>query len=577
MGNMLRLEHRNDISGFTREFTVETANNRLRRTRIGETDYNYSFDAGGNMRSETTSRHFEWNHSDQMKAFRTQTDGAEPSIYAHYLYDAAGQRAKKLVRKQGGQIEVTHYVDGMFEHHRWASGTQGGENNQVHVMDDMQRVALVRIGVAHPDDKGPAVQFQLSDHLGSSNVVADSGGALVNREEFTPYGETSFGSFAKKRYRFTGMERDEESGLSYHGKRCYVPALTRWANCDPAGIAGGQNAYAYVLDNPLRLTDHSGMQPENLPQDAQGNYLAPGETIRIHVDMPPLDELDRQKRAGLSHYDSRAEVERQLLIQIKNNKSDYSWQTGPPEPDWDAEGFPELAEEARAEADAKWDAHVTKEYQRRRTIKELELADQQRRVKAANTAGKVIVGGTAAGVALVGGAAVVGVGTGLKASASYFLGTQLINPGATALAATVAYGIATPPGAPNIPGPGDEAGHAVRGFFGEALEGMRDWWRRSRVIKNPTWPQIRKLIPPGHTIQSWGGRIWGGDGPRDAMNMIRAIDAGTFDAATLRGIPGLTVQVAKTLRNWMNNEPAQNTTAPVRVQLLNRIITLLGG
>ena len=42
-------------------------------------------------------------------------------------------------------------------------------------------------------------------------------GALVNREEFTPYGETSFGSFAKKRYRFTGKERDEESGLNYHG------------------------------------------------------------------------------------------------------------------------------------------------------------------------------------------------------------------------------------------------------------------------------------------------------------------------------------------------------------------------
>ena len=33
MGNMLRLEHRNGPDGFTREFTVETANNRLRRVR----------------------------------------------------------------------------------------------------------------------------------------------------------------------------------------------------------------------------------------------------------------------------------------------------------------------------------------------------------------------------------------------------------------------------------------------------------------------------------------------------------------------------------------------------------------
>src|SRR5919197_5413839 len=101
-------------------------------------------------------------------------------------------------------------------------------------MNDMQRVALVRIGPAHPDDRGPAVQFHLGDHLGSSNVVVDSGGAFVNREEYTPYAETSFGSFARKRYRFTGKERDEESGLNYHVARCYAPWLGRWLSCDPA-------------------------------------------------------------------------------------------------------------------------------------------------------------------------------------------------------------------------------------------------------------------------------------------------------------------------------------------------------
>ncbi|MGH6894858.1 MAG: RHS repeat domain-containing protein, partial [Dongiaceae bacterium] len=247
MGNMLRLEHRNGIIGFTREFTVETANNRLRRMQIGlDKRYDYAFDANGNMRSETTSRHFEWNHSDQMKAFRTQTEGAEPSVYAHYLYDAAGQRVKKLVRKQGGQVEITHYIDGVFEHHRWGSGTQAGENNHVHVMDDMQRIALARLGAAHPDGRGPPVQFHLGDHLGSSNVVVDASGTLTNREECTPYGETSFGSFARKRYRFTGMERDEESGLSYHGARYYAAWLARWASSDPVGIAGGANSFAYT-------------------------------------------------------------------------------------------------------------------------------------------------------------------------------------------------------------------------------------------------------------------------------------------------------------------------------------------
>ena len=43
-------------------------------------------------------------------------------------------------------------------------------------MDNEQRIALVRLGAAHPEDMGPAVQFQLGDHLGSSHAVVDSAG-----------------------------------------------------------------------------------------------------------------------------------------------------------------------------------------------------------------------------------------------------------------------------------------------------------------------------------------------------------------------------------------------------------------
>jgi RHS repeat-associated protein len=292
MGNMLRLEHRNEPGGFTREFTVEAANNRLRRMQVGQASYDYAFDANGNMRSETTSHHFEWNHADQMKAFRTQIDGAEPSVHAHYFYDAAGQRVKKLVRKQGGQVEVTHYIDAVFEHHRWGSGAQAGENNHVHVMDDTQRIALVRLGNAHLDDRGPAVQFHLADHLGSSNVVVNSSGALVNHEEFTPYGETSFGSFARKRYRFTGMERDEESGLILCGVRYFAPFATMWISCDPAGAIDGNNLYCYSRCNPLTFVDVSGLDSQK----------AIGETVgvdRMSADLQADDpNLFLDKRGG---------------------------------------------------------------------------------------------------------------------------------------------------------------------------------------------------------------------------------------------------------------------------------------
>lgn len=81
----------------------------------------------------------------------------------------------------------------------------------------------------------------------------------MNREEFTPYGETSFGSYGRKRYRFTGKERDEESGLGYHEARYYAPWLARWTAADPSGIAGGVNQYAYCGGNPVKFVDHDGM------------------------------------------------------------------------------------------------------------------------------------------------------------------------------------------------------------------------------------------------------------------------------------------------------------------------------
>ena len=263
MGNVLQLQHQSNDSGFTRRFELVAGNNRLENMTVAristETNHAYTYDLNGNLNQENTSRHFEWDHSDQMKVYRTQTGNAEPSVHAHYLYDGSGQRVKKLVRKQGGEIEVTVYIDGVFEERRLG----GLVNNVLHVMDDTSRIALVRVGTPFPDDSTPAVKYQLGDHLGSSNVVISGSGDWVNREEFTPYGETSFGSFRRKRYRFTGKERDEESGLNYHGARYYAPWLVRWMSADPIGLIDGLNLYTYVHNNPILLVDLSGHQSNN--------------------------------------------------------------------------------------------------------------------------------------------------------------------------------------------------------------------------------------------------------------------------------------------------------------------------
>ncbi|MBX9696109.1 MAG: RHS repeat-associated core domain-containing protein, partial [Cyanobacteria bacterium] len=61
-----------------------------------------------------------------------------------------------------------------------------------------------------------------------------------------------------KRYRYTGMERDEESGLSYHTARYYATWLGRWGSCDPKGIIEGLNVFEYCSSNPIIFFDSSG-------------------------------------------------------------------------------------------------------------------------------------------------------------------------------------------------------------------------------------------------------------------------------------------------------------------------------
>ena len=149
------------------------------------------------------------------------------------------------------------------------------------------------------------MQYQVVDHLGSSHFVVDNTATFIRREEYDPYGETSFGSFAKKRYRFTGKERDEESGLNYHGARYYACWSARWVSADPAGTVEGLNLFTYARGNPLAFTDVSGTQSVPETTSPQGASPPPQGTTAgkpppgTKKDYTPLLHAVRRARANL--------------------------------------------------------------------------------------------------------------------------------------------------------------------------------------------------------------------------------------------------------------------------------------
>ncbi|MBC7632955.1 SpvB/TcaC N-terminal domain-containing protein [Aeromicrobium sp.] len=323
VGNFLQMQHRGTDPphpGWTRAYdflepsliedgigTPLKTSNRLTRTTLNPDDANpppYQHDAHGNMirmphlDSAQGAPNMHWDYRDQLR----QTDLGGGGT-AWYIYDASGQRVRKVWKKMPGLIEERIYLGGfeIFRRHGNAisQNTATLERETLHVMDDKQRIALVEtltIDTAGTDQAPrQLIRYQFSNHLGSASLELDKQAQIISYEEYAPYGSSTYQAVRSqtemaKRYRYTGKERDEESGLYYHGARYYAPWLGRWTASDPiwqdlaigskSAVDHGSdddpnakitdrmapaivevNLYAYVEGRPTVSVDLSGLSP----------------------------------------------------------------------------------------------------------------------------------------------------------------------------------------------------------------------------------------------------------------------------------------------------------------------------
>ena len=284
VGNFVNLIHQAQNGGWTRGYTYRQTSltereraysNRLSQTSIGNTNEPYTHDAHGNMTSMPHLSEMRWDFLDRLLATSCQVVNDDPAgnVVAEktwYVYDGAGQRVLKVTERQNGTPKKERiYLSGFEVYREYNGGTQvlALERNTLHVMDDKQRIALVETRT-QGDDGSPArlIRYQFGNHLGSVMLELDEASRTISFEEYHPYGTSSYQASNKeikavaKRYRYTGKERDEETGFYYHGARYYSTWLGRWITCDPAGLIDGVNIYQYSNRNPLRFFDEKGCQ-----------------------------------------------------------------------------------------------------------------------------------------------------------------------------------------------------------------------------------------------------------------------------------------------------------------------------
>jgi RHS repeat-associated protein len=209
-----------------------------------------TYDAAGNMTHDaTTGNNYNYDAENRIIGAAGYT----------YIYDADGNRVEK---SNGSTGTIYWYMSPGIV----AESDLAGNPKSEYVFFAGERVA-------RKDFPGNTVSYYFSDHLKTASVITDSAGNIKEDVDYYPWGgELQLVNNDSNHYKFTGKERDAETGLDYFGARYYGNALGRWMSPDWAekatavpyanfGNPQSLNLYTYTKNNPTTFGDPDGHDP----------------------------------------------------------------------------------------------------------------------------------------------------------------------------------------------------------------------------------------------------------------------------------------------------------------------------
>jgi RHS repeat-associated protein len=328
VGNLLELFHSagGGANTWTRTYSYTTGTNRLASNTIPGGSATYTHDAHGSITSMPHLASITYGPFDQMASADLGGGGD-----AYYQYDASGQRVRKLIDTGANLIKERIYLGAYEIYREHISGDIDLERQSLHVMDGTRRVAVLETLTI--EDGNPVTtpvthqRFQLGNHLDSALLEVDEAGMVVSYEELLPYGASAYRSarsgveVSARRYRYTGKERDDETGLYYHGARYYACWLGRWTSADPLGTrADGPGLYNYTRGSPVVYSDPSGT-------DARSDYLRAQDAFRQEMSAAEKADDRRAMEAATASFRGaeaqflRYEAGRQILERYQADRA----------------------------------------------------------------------------------------------------------------------------------------------------------------------------------------------------------------------------------------------------------------
>ena|GEM_PF-2457126 len=194
-------------------------------------------------------------------------------------YDASGRLQTKTA---GGAADTFLYAGAMLVGEYNGSGTILARYIPGPASDE------AALWYAGPGTATP--QWLHADAQGSTIAWSNGSGASLGTLAYDPYGQPS--AWSGPRFAYTGQLSIAEAHLYDDKARAYSPALGRFLQTDPAGLAGGVNLYAYVGNDPVNGIDPSGMTEakDTAPVTCVGAAVCPASAN--NTGAPTCDSVD---------------------------------------------------------------------------------------------------------------------------------------------------------------------------------------------------------------------------------------------------------------------------------------------
>jgi RHS repeat-associated protein len=208
-----------------------------------------------------------------------------------YVYDGVGMRAASI--NSSNQSSYFYYgMDGALIADTTPAAIGTPPINGEYLYFNSLPVAQI---------DGLGVHFDITNDVGAPFIQTNSAGSASWQADYDPYGniwDLRNSTQAHEPLRLPGQLSDDgiaqaTSSLTrqYNANRWYRPGWGRYSQADPIGLAGGNNMYAYGLENPETYADPSGLavwlaqHPITSPVDISNVPIVPDFPMYVYHGM----------------------------------------------------------------------------------------------------------------------------------------------------------------------------------------------------------------------------------------------------------------------------------------------------